>query len=137
MIVECLRRVPTPADALLLGAEYRPGKQQFPVDPGQKYLVYGLRFWGAGYWVDIASEAGYIVVVPLCLFRIVHDQVSAYWRLVTADRGAVELLPEEFSPRYFVDDLSDGSPEAVRAYHKVRQFLLAELPPALLESLRA
>lgn len=61
----------------------------------------------------------YIISVPLCLFDIVDDRPSAYWRIKKLSEHEISLWPEEFYQEYFHDDLSDGVPEVVDIYKKV------------------
>lgn len=128
MIVECVSRVPTAEQVERLGKHYTPGRQEFPLEIGQKYLVYGLRCWDQGVWIDVASEAGYLVLVPLCLFKIVDGRLSALWEARTDSAGGIELLPTTFHRDYFIDDLVEGDTETLKEFWRIRSLLIDEIP---------
>ena len=119
MILECIATEPTLPQARRLGTHYRAG-QEFPVQVGRMYTAYGIRVWGCGSWTDIEIDAKYLVVVPLCLFRIVDGSVPVLWTARADQDGDLALLPDAFHDRYFIDDLSDGRPEACAAFNAVK-----------------
>ncbi len=96
-------------------------------------MVYGLRFWGQGAWIDIASDAGYLVVVPLCLFSIIDGRVSALWETKVDSEGDTALLPSSFHRKYYIDELVEGDSDTLRDFWCVRALLETEVP----ENLRA
>lgn len=126
MIVQCTSSIPTPPQAERLGRYYQPGRQEFPVALDHEYLVFGMRIWGQAAWVDIESDAGYLVTVPLCLFRIVDGRVSALWEARVDADGDLSFLPPSFYQEYYIDDLIEGVPEVVRDYLRVRVLLEEE-----------
>lgn len=120
MRLRCVALEPTLPQAKRLGRFFRAGQQEFPVSVGSTYIAYGLRQWGAGSWVDIEAPAGYLVVVPLCLFEIEDGSVSRHWILQRDVDGDFALLPPEMHARYFLDDLSSGDPGAAKAFAAVK-----------------
>jgi hypothetical protein len=73
--------------------------------------------------VDIECESGYLVIVPLCLFRIVQGDLSSLWTARVDEDGDLALLPEAFHEPFFIDDLSDGKPEAIARFRAVKATL--------------
>ncbi len=123
MIVQCTSSVPAPLQAERLGRFYQSGSQEFPVVLDRKYLVFGVRFWGQAAWVDIESDAGYLITVPLCLFRIVDGIVSALWEVRLDADGDLSFLPPSFYQEYYMDDLIEGVPEVVKDFWRVKALL--------------
>ena len=121
MVVKCGATEPNLPQAVRLGKYFAAGKQEFPVDTGRSYHVYGMRLWGAGVWIDIESEGGYLVVVPLCLFTVVDSAVPPWWVAKVDDDGDVALLPEAFHDRYFIDALSEGDTRAKAAFAAIKR----------------
>jgi hypothetical protein len=130
MIAKCVRTLPTAEQAARLGKRFRPNEQEFPVKPGRKYLVYGLRYWEGETWIDIESEAGYLVIVPLCLFSIVDARITAHWEARVDDKGNLDLLPAEFHREYFLDDLIEGDAEALKEFWRIKRILQEETTSA-------
>jgi hypothetical protein len=90
---------------------------------GRLYVVYGLRLWGSGVWIDIESDVGYLVTVPLCLFELADGRLPAIWAARVDEDGDIALLPEAFHAAYFMSDLADGRPEAWRELAHVKALL--------------
>lgn len=126
MILKCVATEPTLPQARRLGKHFIRG-QEFPVEVGLTYTAFGLRVWGCGSWVDIESSAGYLVVVPLCLFRIIDGSVPSIWVTRVDEDGDMAILPEPFHDPYFIDDLSEGRELARAAFVAVKKQL--EVPP--------
>lgn len=131
MIVQCIQRSPSADQAVRLGGHYRPGQQEFPVQLGRKYMVYGLRFWDGGVWIDIASDAGYIVIVPLSLFVVIDGRVPDVWEAHMDEEGNVELLPSSFHRPFFIDDLVSGDVDTLKEFWTIRDELEKQVPPSL------
>lgn len=68
----------------------------------------------------------YIISVPLCIFEIVDNRPSQYWKIQKRSEYEISLWPEEFYQEYFHDDLSDGVPEVVEIYKRVVERLEKE-----------
>lgn len=123
MLVVCRREAPTLPDARRLGRHYRAGEQQFPVVVGERYRVYGLRFWVGAPWVDIETNLGYLLTVPLALFDVVDGKVPDIWELRVDAEGDIALLPMAFFDEYFFDDLFEGKAAAVLEFRRVKATL--------------
>jgi hypothetical protein len=126
MLLRCTAKLPTLPQSVRLGRYFKPGAQEFPVEIGREYLAFGLRLWGAGVWVDIEVDAGYLVSVPLGLFEVVDAKVSETWTIRLHDDGDVALMPEPFHAEFFHDDLIEGVAAARIAFNEVKRQLLAE-----------
>jgi hypothetical protein len=124
MLLRCKALSPSLPEAHRLGRYYRAGKQEFAVSLGKTYLVYGLRTWGAGIWVDIETDAGYLHIVPLALFEIVDGGVPQIWEIRVDEDGDCSLSPRAFQDPYFIDDLVEGKPQAVMEFRHVKAVLL-------------
>lgn len=131
MLLRCKATTPTLPEARRLGHHYVAGSQEFAVVLGNEYLAYGLRVWGAGVWVDIQVEAGYLHTVPLALFDVLDSQVPALWTLRSEQDGDCALLPEKFHQMFFIDDLVEGKADAVLEFQRVKAVLeeVGRIPP--------
>lgn len=116
MLLRCIADQPNLPQGARLGKYFRPGTQEFPVRVGELYRAYGLRLWGAGSWIDIESDGGYLVSVPLCLFEFVDGAVPPTWVARVDAEGDLALLPPAFHEPYFIDDLSEGKTEPRAAF---------------------
>lgn len=103
---------------------------QYPYTVGQTYTVLAMSSKvgvNAGTLLQLQKvPMDYIISVPLCLFDIVDDRPSSYWRIQKRSDYEISLWPEEFYQEYFHDDLSDGVPEVVEIYKKVLERLEKE-----------
>ena len=126
MVIQCTSELPTLPQSVRLGRHFAPGGQEFPVEIGRRYTAYGLRLWGAGAWVDIEVDAGYLVSVPLSLFSIIDPTIPAIWTIRQHGDGDVSLLPEPFHAEFFHDDLIEGVAAAQSAFHDVKRQLLTQ-----------
>jgi hypothetical protein len=131
MRVRCIKEELSEKEIAASG--FPPGT--WDVTVGEEYLVLGVTLFtggentplGAAY--EIEADGGTVYSIPAPLFEIVDDRPSRYWRVGrTEPLGPFGLVlwPEEFFERYFFDDLSEGFPEVVRTYHKVRERLERE-----------
>jgi len=107
-----------------------PG-QSFGVTIGKEYLVVGLSFEinsyaGTGVCVNIVSDGGYFVTVPLCLFEVLDARASRYWRIRRWEDGITSLWPESFYAPFYVDDHNEDVPEVRADFKKVYSQLEAE-----------
>jgi len=98
---------------------------------GEIYPVFGLTasphyYGGLSYEVEHGLGAEYIVGVPFCLFEIVDDRPSKYWKAKRISETTLALWPEEFYAEYFHDDLSNHFPEALENFRKLKKILESE-----------
>ncbi|RMG27520.1 MAG: hypothetical protein D6732_20015 [Methanobacteriota archaeon] len=126
MKVRCIAEQPDEEQAKQLGDNYQPGKQEFGVEIGKEYIVFGLSVLGGSVWIDIESEMEYIYPVPLCLFEIIDGRVSKYWEIRTTTGGNVLVWPSSFFREYFHDDLSEGVPEVLEEFRRIKMLMEAE-----------
>ena len=89
---------------------------------GNIYTVLGItfhiqsHFYGSGVAVEICDDAGRSAEVPLCLFEIVDQRPSRFWKIHQYNECGCTMRPDEFYKEYFHDDLSEGSAEAMRVF---------------------
>lgn len=131
MIVRCVSVLPNEEQAKLLGDNYRPGQRTFGLEFGKEYVVFGIRIFDGMPWVEIASAAsfadpGYLYPVPLFLFEIVDGGVSRYWEARRRGDAGLVLEPRSFYRDYYHDDLSEGVPEVVEDFARMRALMEAE-----------
>ena len=130
MLIRCISTQPTEEQAqrLGIGKNYFPGRQQFGVSVGEKYLVFGLTIMNGEPWVDIMLlPSGYLHSVPLCLFEILDRHVSKYWVIGFGPKGNITIGPPSILDQpYYFDDLSNGVAEVVDDFRRIRELLEAE-----------
>ena len=115
MIVECIALLPTLPQSVRLGTAYRAGDQEFPLEVGRRYDVFGLRQIGSGSWVYIMTVSRYLVLVPLCLFAVLDSQVPSDWEVSVDEEGDLLISFAEMRDPYFADDLASGDSSAMLA----------------------
>jgi hypothetical protein len=120
MIVKCERETPTDAQALRLGEGYNRDKQAFPLNVGEEYVVYGMEQYGNNVWIFVETDLPFLVAVPLLLFTITDGRVPPSWEVRASESGEVSVMPFELFDPYFLDDLSEGSMDAVRQFQSLK-----------------
>ena len=130
MRVKAISVYPTEEEIKVMGEGFRP-YIGFAVTVGNVYTVLGISFflgpsstvYGNTVCVEIVDDEGNFVSVPLCLFEIVDPRVSRHWEARKGEAAALRLWPPSFYEGYFHDDLSNGVPDAVREFERVRQLI--------------
>lgn len=125
MKVRCISKLPNSEQAQLLGDHFIPGKQEFHLDIGREYIVFGLQILSGEPWIEILSDSGYLRSVPLCLFNIIDGHISKLWEIRYKD-GFLTLWPAAFYDEYFFDDLIEGTEEIVDKFQKIRALIEKE-----------
>lgn len=131
MRVKCLSVSPSPEQLAAFGEGYYKN-QSFGVQPGTTYTVLGLTFhvrsnlYGTNVTAAIDDNDGRLVEVPLCLFEVVDDRSSRYWVIRRWEDGTVALWPPSFFSEFYHDDLSEGVPEVVSDYERVKRQIETE-----------
>jgi len=94
-------------------------KQDFHLDIGSDYLVFGLYIQKNGAIViDCLNKYRHLRDYPLDLFEVVDNRVSKYWEMNISKNGDTTFLPNEYyENEYFHDDLSEDIPEVVAKFH--------------------
>lgn len=100
---------------------------QYPFIIGDVYTVLGLHTQ-TGYYAGTILQIPmrYAVPAPLCLFEVVDERPSKYWKIQKVREDSVALWPEELYREYFQDDLTEGVPEVVEIYNQVVERLEKE-----------
>lgn len=100
---------------------------KYPFEVNRTYTVLGLsNRVGSDAAAILEMPYFYAFPAPLCLFEIVDDRPSQYWKIQKRSDYEISLWPEEFYQEYFHDDLSDGVPEVVEIYNRVVEQLEKE-----------
>lgn len=129
MRVKCISELPNNEQAkqLGIGKHYYPGKMEFGISIGQEFVVFGMCFLDGIPWIEIANDSmTYVYSVPLCLFKVIDSHVSKYWSLHTNENGDIYLWPLSFYKPFYHDDLTDGVPDIVKDFQRVRDMILEE-----------
>lgn len=110
-------------------------QKEWHVELGKEYLVFGMSvvdsFLGNKNCVlveIITSPLGYISSTPLSLFEILDSRVSKYWEYRKSNLEGITFWPSLFYQDFFHDDLSDGEPDVVAQFRKLKTLLEAEYP---------
>jgi len=132
MIVKCIAKYPSEDEMTYLGPKFFK-ERDFHVTIGREYIVFALTFLaepdfaGRGLFVDIVTDFGHLVGVPLCLFSIIEGSASRYWEIREGKAGQITMWPQSFYREYYHDDLSEGVPEIVQDFNRVRALIEAEV----------
>lgn len=127
MRVRCVATRPTARQVLLLGEYYASGATDYDLDLSREYTVLGLGHWHGVPWVEIATDSGWILPVPLFLFEITDARSSRYWE-VSFDPATnwLTFRPPEFADPSFNSRLADGEPNAENVFKRVRRWIELE-----------
>jgi hypothetical protein len=131
MIVRCVSRFPNDVQLGYLGPGFLRN-QDFHITPGKEYVVFGLTvviepgYPGRGLRVEHLTDYGNLVGTPICLFEILDGTVSQYWQTRVREDGTVTLWPPTFYREFYHDDLSDGEPDVVEDFKRVKELIEAE-----------
>lgn len=126
MKVKCIAKHLNVAQKKILGIQ-KDEEPQYPFSVGEIYTVLGIHTQ-LGYYSGIILKIHvmYPVPAPLCLFEIIDERVSSYWKVKKLSEYELALWPEEFYQDFFQDDLTTGVPEVVNIYRKVLERLEKE-----------
>jgi len=124
MIVRCKFRELTDAVAATYGASPL-SRPIFQISAGKTYSVISISpmcknpVYGPCTMLAIADDAGRLAFVPLYFFEIEDGSPSEYWKSIEED-GFVSFSHPELGERFFADDLSEGDPEVVAKWEKIK-----------------
>lgn len=129
MKVRCVTHVPSAEQLRDYGFDSRY-QHRFDVTKGKEYTVLGLTTMvespalGAGVHLDIIDDFDRWALSPLLLFEVVDPRPSRHWiaRKVGSEAG-LALWPESFFQEAYHDRLTDGVPEIVADFRRVRHLL--------------
>jgi hypothetical protein len=133
MIVRCVSQYPNEDQLKYLGLKFFKDRA-FGVILGREYIVFALTIVvepdasGRGLFLDHLTETNYgnLVRTPACLFEIVDGTASRYWEVRVREDGTVTLWPPSFYREYYHDDLSEGLPDVVEDFRRIRALIEAE-----------
>src|SRR5713101_189436 len=124
MRLRCIRRNPISRDAVTDLAAYRqPDRTEFDLVVGHEYVAMGFGFWDAKAWVEVATDGGFLLSVPLEEFEVVSGRPSSYWELRATDDGSVRLWPVSFYAPTYHSDLADRVPSVVQDFDRIKQLI--------------
>ncbi len=132
MKVKCRFGYPTPEQIEKLGPDFYKN-QRFGVTIGKEYIVLALQFqirdpgFGTGVAIQFVNDSGNIGFAPMFLFEIVDGRASNYWEARFWEDGSLTFWPPSFYREYYHDDLSEGVPEVVEDFKRVRALLESEI----------
>lgn len=93
---------------------------EYPFEIGGEYVVLGISSKsGCNESVMFLMPYFYALLAPSCLFEIIDERPSQYWRIKKRNGYDIELWPEEFYGDYFFDDLTDRAEDAVKIYDNI------------------
>lgn len=129
MIVKCIAQRLTDEQVLAVGPKYLRS-QDYHVEVGRKYIVYGLDFV-LSHELHLANvhhlnDYGHLASTPMCLFEIVDDRMSSLWITKMIGLDLVAIWPPSFFQKYYHDDLSEGETHIVEDFKKVQHFIDSE-----------
>lgn len=128
MIVKCVSKYPDDEQLKQLGPKFFK-EQDFHVTLGKEYIVFGLSVSGEpghiglGLSVEILSDYGNLVGCPVCLFEIVEATASRYWEVCVGGHRIITFWPSSFYGDHYHDRLSDGKPDIVEDFRRVRTLI--------------
>lgn len=129
MRVRCVRSYPTDDDLIHLGTSFLR-EQRFAVTPEADYLVLGLSFvedgvMGRGVLLHIEDDNAQPAHAPICLFDVIDDRPSMYWRFSEGPDGW-SFWAEKMLDPFFYDDYYNGRPDVINAYDETVELLSKE-----------
>jgi hypothetical protein len=125
MRIRCVALAPSEDQARQLGAAFDLDRTDYDLDLFREYIALGVGFWDGVSWAEIATDGGWILSVPLFLFEITDARASKHWE-VRADATSLTLWPSRLYDPTFNARLADDVPEAVEAFHELRELLETE-----------
>ena len=125
MIIKCISIAPNEEQGKKLGKYYIPELLSYDIEPDKIYIVFGLSIRDGAPWALIENVFHYLYLVPLCLFEIIDARVPKYWEMRLIDNDVL-FRPPSFFPDYFIDQLSDGLPEVVKEFKKMKALMVEE-----------
>lgn len=81
----------------------------------------GLSVTSGGVLVDIATEGGFLMPVPLKAFDIVSGRPSSLWEARLDADGTFRLWPPSFYTPFYHSDLADREPAVVADFDATRR----------------
>ena len=139
MKIKALFQKPSAKQIEQLGTYFNP-KNAFDIELGKEYIVIGM-FWGfqestlgKDIWVMYRVHSERIGFAPLCLFEVIDDRVSKYWKYYFGYEHHY-LQPQELIDNpHFNELLTDGEPEIVKIFADLYKRLETEFETEKVEN---
>lgn len=103
-----------------------PGRNEYDLVVGQEYVAMGLSFINAHVIVEVATQGGFLMPVPLRAFAIVSGRPSAHWEARVESEENFRLWPPAFYEPFFHSDLADREPTIVAEFNALRRLIEEE-----------
>ncbi len=107
--------------ALSYNAHSSPNRTPHDLISGSEHVAMGIGFWDGIAWVEIATEGGFLMSIPITEFEVVRGSPSRFWEMKVDADGTVRLWPPSFYQGTYHSDLADLAPEVVRDFERVRE----------------
>jgi len=120
MRIRC-RRNTTVGQTLSFQAKRTPLRTEYDLVVGQEYVAMGLSVADAVVWIDIATEGGFLIPVPINEFEITSGRPCSLWEARVDEEGIFRLWPPSFYAPFYHSDLADREPRVVADFDRVRQ----------------
>ncbi|AWF80679.1 hypothetical protein BTJ40_07540 [Microbulbifer sp. A4B17] len=98
----------------------------------KEYLIISVRniigssFYGNSVLLELEDDYGRLLFCPICLFQVVDDRPSRFWR-VSLDGSNLSLQVKEFCDNPELSEkILDREPEALLEFEKIKAKLDAE-----------
>lgn len=131
MKVQCLARRASEDQVKQFNLDPRIG-HVVHATPGRLYTVLALTAYGvpspvrSGVYLDLVDDYGRWSENPMFLFELVDNRPSKYWVAKKFPDSTLALWPESFYRECYHDRLTDGEPEYVDDFQRVRTLLESE-----------
>lgn len=107
-------------------------REQLKLTRGKEYLVFGITFEAPGFMfsggtlVEILDNDGKLISAPISLFNVTDSRVSRHWELRVSEFGSVTLWPSLFYREFYISDLANDVPEAIKDLARVQRLIESE-----------
>lgn len=91
---------------------------------GKEYIVYGIHSSLGNTWYFIADDdyIDYPVCVLAVFFKIIDPRISKYWHFDIDKNGDFSLWSPSWNQiEYYFDRLTDGEPDIVEDFKKIKE----------------
>lgn len=120
MRLRCIRRT-SHVGTLTIQAIGRSLRTEHDLVVGREYVAMGLTVTDGAVWIDVATDGGFLMPVPLTEFQIVSGKLSTLWDARVDGDGTVRFWPPSFFTPFYHSDLADREPAVVADFDRIRR----------------
>lgn len=120
MRLRCIRQANSD-ETLSFQAKKTPLRTQYDLVVGQEYVAMGLSVSDGVIWIEVATDGGFLMPVPLKEFDIVYGKPSNLWEARVDEENTFRLWPASFYAPFYHSDLADREPAVVADFDRVRE----------------